>query len=204
MVSVAGVATAQSSPPASFTERFFFGPKSERSPAQSTKRRRPAFLRDLGVAPAEAAGPSATPPASASEATSSPTVGQEAAGPPAPSPPAASPTVGQSAAPAEKTADAPRGRPIARGVAAYYEHPGRTASGLKYDPDGFTAAHRSLPFGTRVRVVNLNNKKSVVVKINDRTPPKLKYVIDLSRGSARAIGITKTIGVGNVALFMLD
>ena len=95
-----------------------------------------------------------------------------------------------------------RTRPIASGRAAWYQHAGRTASGEKFDPELRTAAHKSLPFGTRLRVVNVQNGKSVVVRINDRVAPKAHHVtIDLSRGSARAIGIT---GVGRVALYRLE
>lgn len=83
----------------------------------------------------------------------------------------------------------------------WYQLPGRTASSEKYNPDGMTAAHRALPLGTRVRVVNTKNGRSVVVRINDRinerTQAKANYVIDLSRGSARALGIE---GVGSVVL----
>ena len=65
-----------------------------------------------------------------------------------------------------------------------------------------TAAHRALPLGMRGRVVNTKNGRSVVVRINDRinerTQAKANYVIDLSRGSARALGIE---GVGSVALY---
>jgi rare lipoprotein A len=93
-------------------------------------------------------------------------------------------------------------RPIGSGRAAWYEHPGRTASGEKFDPNRMTAAHKTLPFGTRLRVVNLQNGRTVVVRINDRIPAKTKTItIDLSRGSARVIGIK---GVGRVALYKLD
>jgi len=92
-------------------------------------------------------------------------------------------------------------RRVGAGRAVWYEHPGRTASGEPFNPNQLTAAHKSLPFGTRVRVVNLRNRRSVVVRINDRLPPKLSYAIDLSRRSARAIGIE---GVGRVALFEVD
>jgi rare lipoprotein A len=61
-----------------------------------------------------------------------------------------------------------------------------------------TAAHRTLPVGTRVRVVNKKNGRSVVVRINDRMPAKLNYAIDLSRGSARVLGIE---GLGSVAIY---
>ena len=93
--------------------------------------------------------------------------------------------------------------PIMRGRATWYEHPGQTASGERFDPNRFTAAHRTLPFGTRLRVVNLHNRRSVNVRINDRIPPKPKVVIDLSRASARAIGITARQGVGLVALYRM-
>ena len=93
-------------------------------------------------------------------------------------------------------------RPLAAGRAAWYEHPGRTASGEKFDPEQLTAAHKTLPFGSRVRVVNAGNGRTVVVRVNDRIPAKTKrVVIDLSRGGARAIGIK---GVGDVALYRLQ
>ncbi len=87
---------------------------------------------------------------------------------------------------------------IGSGAAAWYEHPGRTASGETYNPDGLTAAHRTLPLGTRVRVVNQRNGRAVTVRINDRGPAKRRFVIDLSRGAARVLGIT---GVGSVTLY---
>ena len=75
------------------------------------------------------------------------------------------------------------------GIASYYASGTRTASGARFNPDGLTAAHRSLPFGTRVRVTNRANGHSVVVVINDRGPFVGGRVIDLSRGAARAIGM---------------
>jgi rare lipoprotein A len=83
------------------------------------------------------------------------------------------------------------------GRATWYQHPGRTARGEKFNPNAPTAAHKSLPLGTRVRVVNKQNRRSVVVRINDRMPDDANAKIDLSRGSARALGIT---GDGSVAL----
>nr|WP_306421698.1 septal ring lytic transglycosylase RlpA family protein [Methylobacterium dankookense] len=95
-----------------------------------------------------------------------------------------------------------RSRPIESGKASWYQHPGRTASGEIYDPDRLTAAHRSLPFGKRVLVVNKRNGRSVVVRITDRTNARTQarrpYIVDLSRGSARALGID---GIGQVALY---
>ncbi|WP_432823627.1 septal ring lytic transglycosylase RlpA family protein [Trichloromonas sp.] len=64
----------------------------------------------------------------------------------------------------------------------------RTASGELYDHDKLTAAHSSLPFGTRVRVVNLANGREVTVTVNDRCRPRKIPFIDLSRSAARAIG----------------
>ena len=65
----------------------------------------------------------------------------------------------------------------------------RTASGKRYDRNGLTAAHKSLPFGTKVRVVNAKNGKSVEVVINDRGPKQADRVLDLSPRAARALGI---------------
>lgn len=75
------------------------------------------------------------------------------------------------------------------GVASYYYSGHTTASGAKYNPDGLSAAHRSLPFGTRVRIKHLGNGRSVDVRINDRGPFIGGRVIDLSRGAARVIGM---------------
>jgi rare lipoprotein A len=77
------------------------------------------------------------------------------------------------------------------GLAVWYGpgfHGKKTASGEVYDMHALTAAHPRLPFGTRVRVTNLKNGKSVVVRINDRGPFGGRYVIDLSYAAARAIG----------------
>jgi rare lipoprotein A len=73
-----------------------------------------------------------------------------------------------------------------------------TANGERYNPGGYTAAHRSLPFGTRVRVTSKNGR-SVVVRINDRGPFIGGRIIDLSVAAARAIGLTNT-GVGTVRM----
>jgi rare lipoprotein A len=77
------------------------------------------------------------------------------------------------------------------GIASHYSHAGRkTANGETANPRGMTAAHRSLPFGTRVRVTNRRNGRSVVVRINDRGPFVRGRVIDLTTNAARAIGFT--------------
>ncbi len=78
------------------------------------------------------------------------------------------------------------------GEASYYDakfdnH--KTASGERFKADGLTAAHRTLPIGTMVRVTNLNNHRSVVVRINDRGPVSRRRIIDLSAAAARELGI---------------
>ena len=81
------------------------------------------------------------------------------------------------------------GRPE-EGMASFYtvrSSGRRTASGQRLDAKAFTAAHRTLPFGTRVRVTNLENGRDVVVTINDRGPFRRDRVIDLSMAAARAL-----------------
>ena len=75
---------------------------------------------------------------------------------------------------------------------AFYWQGQRTASGEAFDPDGFTAAHRTLPFGTRLTVTNPRTGKSVTVIVNDRGPFAPGLHIDLSRGAAMAIGLRGT------------
>ncbi len=67
-----------------------------------------------------------------------------------------------------------------------------TASGEAYDMNGFTAAHPTLPFNTQVRVTNLSNNLSVVVRINDRGPYTKRRIIDLSRAAAEQIGLIES------------
>ena len=79
----------------------------------------------------------------------------------------------------------------ASGVASWYgeEAAGhRTASGDLFDPDGITAAHRSLPLGSLAEVTSVDTGRSVVVRINDRGPGRRDRIIDLSRGAARVLG----------------
>lgn len=85
---------------------------------------------------------------------------------------------------------------IKKGTATYYANKfvGRkTASGAVYKHEKFTAAHKTLPFGTKVTVCNLKNGKSVVVKINDRGPFGKGMMIDLSQSAAKEIGM---LGLG--------
>ena len=79
------------------------------------------------------------------------------------------------------------------GLASYYHMPGmRTASGEMMKHGGFTCAHPSYPFGTMLQVINLANKKSVIVRVTDRGPFSGKRILDLSLEPARAIGMLHT------------
>ena len=81
---------------------------------------------------------------------------------------------------------------LAVGVASYYAsrfHGRRTASGTLYDETELTAAHLTLPFGTLLKVTNLTNLKSVIVRVTDRGPYLGNRIIDLSRKAAREIGM---------------
>lgn len=81
------------------------------------------------------------------------------------------------------------------GKASWYgsrHHGRRTASGERFDQHALTAAHRQLPFGSKVRVTNLRNQRSVVVRINDRGPHTRGRIIDLSRAAAERIGMLRS------------
>ena len=77
-------------------------------------------------------------------------------------------------------------------VATFYSGGRRTASGQIFDSSGYTAAHRTLPFGSRVTVMNPETGKSATVVINDRGPFTRGVTLDLARGAARAIGMNRT------------
>ena len=78
------------------------------------------------------------------------------------------------------------------GRASWYALHSKTASGERMNPSAMTAAHRSLPFGTQVKVTNKKNGKSVVVRINDRGPFIKGRVIDVSKGAAQKLGFIKS------------
>ena len=90
-----------------------------------------------------------------------------------------------------------------KGYASYYKHGKITANGEKFYPMGLTAAHRSLPFGTRLKVTNLKTRKTVVVRINDRGPFINGRMIDLSLGAATAVGMRRA-GVVKVEAVILN
>jgi rare lipoprotein A len=97
---------------------------------------------------------------------------------------------------------APRGAVIDAGVASWYGpgfHGNATANGERYDQNAMTAAHRTLPFNTVVRVINMDNGKSAVVRINDRGPYANNRIIDLSYAAAREIGMVDA-GLARVRL----
>lgn len=85
-------------------------------------------------------------------------------------------------------------RPSQTGRIAYYGRKfagRRTAGGERFDPEAMTMAHRSLPFGTRVRVTNLENGKSVVLRVNDRTPSGGDRIGDVSQAAAEQLEMTR-------------
>jgi len=95
---------------------------------------------------------------------------------------------------------------IGGGMASYYGNElagNRIASGERFDPAQLTAAHRSLPFGSLVRVTNTSNGDSVVVRINDRGPFTHGRVIDVSTAAAREIGMHRS-GTARVKLALLS
>lgn len=92
------------------------------------------------------------------------------------------------------------------GVASYYAHEfhGRlTSNGETFDMHSLTAAHRTLPFGTQVRVTNLENNKTVMVRINDRGPFKEGRIIDLAMGAAEELDMIRN-GTARVRLEVLE
>jgi rare lipoprotein A len=80
------------------------------------------------------------------------------------------------------------------GLAAYYSgrlNGRRTASGERYNQEAMTTAHQTLPFGTRVKVTNTKNNKSVVLRVNDRGPTQQGRIVDVSKKAARSLGFVR-------------
>jgi rare lipoprotein A len=101
----------------------------------------------------------------------------------------------------------PAGAPITmEGIASYYAHDfqgKKTANGEIYNMYQMTAAHRSLPFGTKVKVTNVENKRSIIVRVNDRGPFKLERLIDVSLAAATQLGMTEK-GTARVKLEVVE
>ena len=105
-------------------------------------------------------------------------------------------------APAPKAQAATRPSGGQHGVASFYWQPQRVAAGGWFNPNAMTAAHKTLPFGTRVRVTHQGNGRSVEVVINDRGPYIAGRIIDLSKAAASVIGMTGQ-GIARVAVEVL-
>ncbi|CAL1240118.1 septal ring lytic transglycosylase RlpA family protein [Candidatus Methylocalor cossyra] len=93
-----------------------------------------------------------------------------------------------------KTANPKGEATVNTGVASYYSnrfHGRKTASGERFDQNGLTAMHRTLPFGTRLRVTNLANNRTVVVRVNDRCHGRNRRSLDLTRRAAFELGFLR-------------
>jgi rare lipoprotein A len=101
---------------------------------------------------------------------------------------------------AAQRSESPTAQKLQDGPASWYQMGRKTANGEAFDPNGLTAAHRTLPFGSKIKVVNERNGRSVVVRINDRGPYAGGRIIDLARGAAESLGMTES-GVIRVALY---
>ena len=87
----------------------------------------------------------------------------------------------------------------ASGVASFYTEGTRTASGERFDPEALTAAHPTLPFGTRLRVTDITTGRSVIVRVNDRGPHVSGRIVDVSYSAAQMLGIVRR-GTANVKI----
>lgn len=93
-----------------------------------------------------------------------------------------------------------------QGRASWYgnrHHGKKTASGEPFNQHALTAAHRTLPFGTRIKVTNVSNQRSVVVRVNDRGPFSKNRVLDVSRKAAEELGMINS-GTATISLHTLD
>jgi len=107
-------------------------------------------------------------------------------------------------APAETTARVASGEKSAGyGLASFYSYDPHTASGEKFNAQELTAAHRTLPFGTRLRVTDVATGRSVTVRVNDRGPFVRGRVVDVSRSAAQTLGITGK-GVAKVKIDVVE
>ncbi len=105
-----------------------------------------------------------------------------------------------------KDRPSPKGRIYQEGTASWYGkkfHGRKTASGERFDMHQLTAAHKTLPFGTVVRVTNLENGRTVDVRINDRGPHTPKRIIDISYSAAKKLGLIEQ-GLGRVSIEIIS
>lgn len=91
----------------------------------------------------------------------------------------------------------------ATGWASYYKSGRLTANGEHFKPMGLTCAHRKMAFGTKLKVTNLRNGRSVIVRVNDRGPFIRGRILDLSLGAAKLIGLTAS-GVGKISFTIIS
>jgi rare lipoprotein A len=92
---------------------------------------------------------------------------------------------------------------LTTGWASFYKSGRLTANGEHFKPMGLTAAHRKLPFGTMLKVTNLRNGKSVIVRVNDRGPFIRGRILDLSLGAAKVIGLNRS-GVAKISFVVVN
>lgn len=159
-----------------------------------------ALVGLLGLAPLAASTAAGPDPAAGLDTATSVAVIEMV-----PVPPTAEVTLGETAEQAPPPS-APQETVLGQGSASYYAakfNGRRTASGERFDNAAMTAAHRTLPFGSRVRVTNPANGRSVVVRINDRGPFTRGRVIDVSRAAAEELGMVAR-GHANVELALID
>jgi rare lipoprotein A len=99
--------------------------------------------------------------------------------------------------------NAPSTQIASQGIASFYTEGQRTASGERFDTNDLTAAHPTLPFGTRLRVTNLSTGRSVTVRVNDRGPYVPGRVVDVSHSAASALGMVQS-GTAKVKLDVIQ
>ena len=163
----------------------------------------------LGLLAACMTSPLSSSGSSASTSASNSAPGQDlksAAVPDALTPPDVSDSLNNSFGISQNLAGGPSLKEVERGQASFYGpsfHGRRTASGERYDQHGLTAAHKTLPFGTLVRVRSLVTGKEVDVRVTDRGPFTRGRIIDVSRAAAEALGMTG-LGVKQVSLHIVE
>jgi peptidoglycan lytic transglycosylase len=99
--------------------------------------------------------------------------------------------------------DQKAGKHALQGIASFYSYDTQTASGEKFDPRALVAAHRTLPFGTWIRVTDLDTEQSVTVRVNDRGPYVDGRIVDLTSGAAASLGISKR-GLAKVKIDVVE